>query len=626
MKMKLFAGVGLVCSIFMSSINMDAQSLPKRSDIADKYKWNLNDIYSNEDLWEKDYAKVLETSKKFPQFKGTLSKSAKDFYKVVDAYYSNEKIAVRLFFYSSMIRDLDLNDGKYQGLFDRTQKLFSEVNANASFFLPELMAIPDETIKKFIAEESKLKQYEHRINEMRRMKKYTLSADQEKMLAQLSPVFDIPESTYGILNDAELPFPTVKGSKGEDVKISHGRYRAALFSEDREYRKTIYKGTYEPYNALKGTFASLYNGRVKQRLATAEIRGYKSAREGYLYADNIPVEVYDNLIKTTRDNIKILHRWANLKKRALKLDELHPYDTYTSLVPGFNKEYTFDEAKAICLEALKPLGEEYQEALKKCFDNRWIDVYETDGKRSGAYSNGCGCGVHPYILLNWNNTMDDLFTLAHELGHNMHSFFTEKTQPYHYANYSTFVAEVASTTNEALLLDYLIKNAKNPAEKLSLIEKFLLNAQQTFFRQTRFADFEMQTHDKAQKGEILNADQLTKLFGDMYQFYWGPDMVTDYEEGLSWARIPHLYKYNFYVFQYSTGFAAAQALSQQIIEEGKPAIKRYLGFLESGSSVYPIDVLKKAGVDMSRPEPINKTLDKMNKYMDELELLLGLKK
>jgi oligoendopeptidase F len=311
-----------------------------------------------------------------------------------------------------------------------------------------------------------------------------------------------------------------------------------------------------------------------------------------------------------------------LKKKVLGLSEFHPYDTYVSLFPDAEKKYSFDEAKQIVLEALKPLGEEYHKALLMSFDNRWIDVYETKNKRSGAYSNGCGCGVHPWILLNWNGTLDDVFTLAHELGHNMHSYFTEKNQPYHYANYSTFVAEIASTTNEALLLDYLIAKAQTKAEKAPLLEKFLVNAQQTFFRQTEFAEFEMKTHEMAEKGQVMNADELTKLFGDDYKKYWGKDMVMDEEEGYSWARIPHLYRYNFYVYQYATGFSAAQAFSEMIKKEGQPAIDRYLAFLSSGSSDYGINVLKKAGVDMTKPEPIQKAVDKMNNYLDELEKLM----
>ncbi len=366
----------------------------------------------------------------------------------------------------------------------------------------------------------------------------------------------------------------------------------------------------------------LYNSKVKQRLINSQIRNYSSPLEAALKGDNIPVEVYKNLIKSVNENLNVLHRWASIKKRALKLEDFHPYDTYVTLFPATQRKYTYEEAKNIVLKSLKPLGEEYVKEVAYGFDNRYVDVYETKGKRAGAYSNSSGAGPHPFILLNWNNTMDDMFTLTHEIGHNMHSFFSERTQPYHYAGYSIFVAEVASITNEALLLDYLLENAKTKEEKVELLEKFLISAQMTFFRQTRFAEFEMITHEKAQSGEMLTADQLTELFAKMYQKYWGPEMITDYEEGLSWARVHHLVKYNFYVYQYATGFAAAHALAEQIKSEGEPAIKRYLEFLSSGSSDYPINVLKKAGVDMSSPKPIELTIKKIKRYLDELEKLM----
>lgn len=602
--------------------NMSAQTLPTRDQIPDKYKWDLTHIYQTDADWEKDYNELSKNISIMAKHKGKVTQSAKNLLDALNDYYSLEKKLMKLYFYSSMARDLDVTEGKYQVMFQKTQQISSDFSAASSFLMPEIMEAKEETIRNYIKQEKGLQIYAHTLDNMLRMKKHTLSAKEEELLAKLSPIMSIPNETYGILNDAELPFPTIKDNKGNDVQISHGRFRSSLYSNDRDYRRRIYKAYYEPYKQLIGTFATLYNGRLKTRMINAEIRKFKSPLEASLYEDNIPVDVYENLIKATHDNIKSLHRWAEIKKRVMKIDELHPYDTYASLFPSTTREYTFDEAKEIVLKALEPLGAEYQTALKKCFENRWIDVYETKGKRSGAYSNGCGCGVHPYILLNWNNTLDDVFTLAHELGHNMHSYFTELKQPYHYANYSIFVAEVASTTNEALLLDYLLETARSKEEKAALIEKFLLNIQQTFFRQTQFAEFEKITHERALKGEIMTAEDLSKLFGDLYQQYWGPAMVTDPEENISWARIHHLTKYNFYVFQYATGFAAAQAFAENIKLQGKPAIEKYLEFLSSGNSLYGIDALKRAGVDMTTPEPINKTLQKMNKYLDELEKLL----
>lgn len=599
--------------------NMKAQELPTRDQIDDKYKWDLTDIYENEDLWEKDLEWVKSQIPEVKKYQSKIGESAESLYSVIKNEEEVESKFNRLAIYAFSSRDLDLNNGHYQSMYERLMKIASEYSAASSFIQPEILEIPYEKIKEYTVSYENLKPYKHWFERMFRMKDHSLKADQERIMAMKSPIEAIPGNTYTILNDAELPFPTIKDSDGNEVILSHGRYRSGLFSTDRDYRKNVYKGTYEPYNLLKGTFASLYNGRAKTRITNAEIRNYESPIQAALFGNNIPVAVYDNLVESVNENVSSLHRWAKIKKKALGYDELHPYDTYVTLFPSTQKEYTYDEAVEIVVEALKPLGEDYHKALVHSIENRWIDVYETKGKRSGAYSNSSGVGPHPFILLNWNNTLDDMFTLAHEIGHNMHSYFTEETQPQHYANYSTFVAEVASITNEALLLDYLIENAESEEEKLALIEKFIVNAQQTFFRQTRFGEFEATVHRKMQAGEVFNADDLTKMFGDMYRKYWGPDMTMDYEEGLSWARIPHLFKYNFYVFQYATSFAAAQSLAEQIKSEGQPAIDRYLAFLKAGNSDYPINVLKKAGVDMSTKIPIEQTISRINKYLDEME-------
>ncbi len=614
-----------VLLITLVSVMAQSQELPERGDIQDQYKWDLKDIYQTDKDWEEDFTWVEQNLSKMDDFKGKLGDSPESLLQAIKFREELSKRFYKVYLYSSLSKDMDVSVGKYQIFYERAQSLGSRFSAATSFMTPEIMEIPKSRIDEFFNKSKELSNYKHTFENMYRQKDHMLPADQEKLLAQLSPISQIPSNTYVILNDAELPFPTIKDEDGNDVQVTHGRYRSALYSSnDRQYRERVYKGIYEPYNQLKSTLATIYNGRAKTRVIHSQIRAYDSPLQMALFNDNVPVAVYDNLLSAANDKIDALHRWTALKKKVLGYDELHPYDTYTTLFPSVQKEYTFDEAKEIILASLKPLGDEYQKALVECFDNRWIDVYETKSKRSGAYSNSCACGVHPWILINWNNTVDDLFTLAHELGHNMHSYFSEKYQPYHYSDYSIFVAEVASTTNEAMLLDYLIANAQTKEEKLGLLEKFLVNAQATFFRQTRFAEFEKAIHEKALNGEFLNADQLTELFADMYQKYWGPDMKVDYEEGLSWARIPHLFKYNFYVFQYSTGFAAAQAFSEKFKEEGQPAVDRYLkNFIYAGSSDYPIAVLKNAGVDMSSPEPVNKTIDKFNNYLDEMEKLLA---
>lgn len=597
----------------------EAQGLPGREKIDDKYKWDLSKIYDSNDKWEADYKKVEARLEEFQKYQGKLSSSADLLLECINLQYEIEKQYSKLYYYAAASMHIDLNNGTYQSMYDRMGKLGSEFSAATSFISPELLEIPEEKIKKFYSDNPGLNEYKHELDVVFRLKEHMLTADQEKLLAKLSPVSSVPRNTYLILNDAELPFPTVKDDKGQDVKLSHGRYRSALYSMDRNYRERVYKGIYQPYGQLKGTIATLFNGRVKTRIIESEIRNYSSPIEAALYKNDIPVEVFYNLIETANKNAKSMHNWAEFKRQELGYDKLHPYDSYTTLYPSVRKEYTFDEAREIILEALKPLGEEYIKELNIVFDSRSIDVYETEGKRSGAYSNSCGGCAQPIILLNWNNTLDDMFTLAHELGHNLHSVFTEKEQPYQYCDYSIFVAEIASITNEALLLDYMIKNAQSEDEKAALLEKFLLNAQATFFRQTRFAEFEKIVHEKAMDGHYMNADELTREFADLYGHYWGPAMEVDYEEGLSWARIPHLIKYNFYVYQYATGFAAAQAFSEQILEEGQPAVDRYLNFLSAGSSDYPIDVLKNAGLDMSSPQPIEKTITKFNKYLEMLK-------
>lgn len=595
--------------------------LPTRAEIDDKYKWNLQDIFPSEEAWENEFNAVSEKKDDILKFQGIIGESADNLYGAINTSNETGKRFSVLAIYAYLAKDTDLNNGDYQNMYNRIISLSAEISAASAFIQPEIISIPEDKFNKFLDDE-KLKPYRHMLESSYKMKKHTLDSDKEKMLALLSPIGQIPAQAYSMLNDAELPFPKINTEEGE-IQVSHGRYRAALYSNDRNYRRDVYKATYEPYNQLKNTMATLYNGRIKTRLINSQLRNYLSPLEAALYGNDIPVSVYENLVNSVNKNLPTLHRWAAIKKKALGLDELHPYDTYASLFPASKKDYSFDEAREIVLKALTPLGDDYIKALEYSFDNRWIDVYETKGKRSGAYSNSSGAGPHPFILLNWNNTLDDMFTLAHEIGHNMHSYFSEKNQPFHYAGYSIFVAEVASITNEALLLDYLLENSESKEEKMALIEKFLIGAQSTFFRQARFAEFEKMTHEKAASGEYLNAGQLTEEFAAMYKKYWGDEMVTDYEEGLSWARVHHLVKYNFYVYQYATGFAAAQSLSEQIKAEGEPAIERFLAFLSAGSSDYPINVLRSAGVDMSSEEPVNRTIDKINRYLDELEEMMG---
>jgi oligoendopeptidase F len=600
-----------------------AQDLPTRDQIADKYKWQLTDLYKTEADFDSDYVRIGKLADNFAVHKGKITTSAKDLLSALKDYYAIWQSYNRLAMYAMLLSDVDVSISKNQILESRAMALGSEIKAKTAFYSPELLAVPYSTIEKYIKENKDLQQYKFNLEQAFRMKPHTLSAETEEVIAKMGPVLQLPDKLFGILNDAELQLPYVKDTDGSDIQVSHGRYRAALYDTNRAYRQRIYMGMYEGYKKNINSFEGLYNGKVAERLALANIRKFNSPLEMATYENNIPTEVYTNLLKTAQDNVKTLHRWGEIKRKALGYDKIHPYDTYVTLFEEAPRTYTFEEGVNMVREALRPLGKEYIRAYDSAINNRWVDVFETKNKRSGAYSNASGCGVHPWILLNFSGTLDDVFTLAHEIGHTLHSFFTEAKQPFHYRDYSVFVAEVASTTNEALLLEYMLKNAETDTERLSLLEKFLINAQTTFFRQARFAEFEMMTHEKAAKGEYLSADELVSLFNERYQYYWGEAMITDWEEGLSFARVHHLTTYNFYVYQYSTGFAAAQALSEGIVTKGQPAVDDYFTFLSGGCSDTPINLLKTAGVDMSKPAPITATINKMERYMDEMEKLMN---
>ena len=600
----------------------NAGELKKRENIDPKYTWNLTDVYASEDLWEADFKWVQDNYKKYDQFEGTLGNSAEAFLKAIKF---DEEIGIKLsklHLYAMLAKDLDLANTKYQALYDRLMGLYTKVSTQSSYMRPEILSISEDKLYGFLSANPELKGYDRWLKEMLRSKAHTLGKEQEEILAMTGEMNSIPNDIFSLFKNADLQFPKVKDENGNEIQISDGRYYAALYSNDRAYRERVYRGYYEPFNTFKNSLSAMFNGNLKVLAFNAKARKYESTRAAALDQNDIPLSVYDNLVKTCRENAAPLHRWCSLKKKVLGVDEMHAYDTYVTLFPSVTKDYTYDEGVALCLDALKPLGEEYINNLSEAFDNRWIDVYETKGKRSGAYSSGTTFGVHPYVLLNWNEQLNDVFTLAHEMGHNMHSYYTGMNQPYQYANYSIFVAEVASTTNEALLLDYLIENADTKEEKLALIEKNLNNIATTFYRQTRFAEFEQLAHEKYANGESLTPDKLSEYYGELYQAYWGPDMKVDDEEKLTWSRIPHFY-YNFYVYQYATSFAASQALAAKIKEEGQPAIDRYLKFLKSGSSMSPIEVLKFAGVDMTSPEPIMAVVKKMNQLLDQMEELLA---
>ena len=519
-------------------------------------------------------------------------------------------------------RDSDMRDAKYQGMDDRIKNIYANVLAASAFIRPELLKIDENKLLQIINSNPELNVYKHFFNDLFRFRNHTLDREQEELLAMASEVTQVPYNTYSLFTNADLKFPKVEDENGHEIEMSHSRFYAALYSKDRDYRRRAFKSYLKPYMDNINSFGSLFNGNLKANIFYAKAKKYKSAREAALFKNNIPVSVYDNLVESVNANFAPMHRWASLKKKLLGVDELHPYDVYVTLFDQkHEKKYSYEESIKIVLDSLNLMGEDYLNSLKKAFENRWIDVYETKAKRSGAYSSGTTFGVHPYVLLNWTNLLNDVFTLAHEMGHNMHSYYTGLSQPYTYANYSIFLAEVASTFNENLLLDHLITKSETKEEKLFLLEKYLNNITTTVYRQVMFAEFEAHTHLLLEKGQALTPDLLCNHYKDVYQKYWGPEMHIDDEETFTWARVPHFY-YNFYVYQYATGFAASEALASKVKTEGNPAVEKYLDFLKAGSSDYPINILNKAGVNMNSQEPILAVTSKMTKILDEIEKLI----
>jgi len=601
---------------------LDSASIKSRDQIEEKYKWDLTHIYKTEEEWENDFKWVKDNLNRYSSFEGKLASVPG---MLLECLKFDDEIGIRmerLHLYAMLSKDSDMKVQKYQAMDERVKNLYSRASAAASYIRPEILNIPDDTLKSMINGNEGLKLYEHVLNELIRTKSHVLPKEQEEILALTGEVLSVPYTTYSMFTNADMRFDSVTDADGNEVQMSHAKFYAAMYSKDRRYRKESFLSYYKPYKEFVSTITTLFNGNIKTRIFNSRVRKYNSAREAALDGNNIPVSVYDNLVAAVNNNLEPLHRWGEIKKKMLRVDELHPYDVYVSLINEVEgTKYDYEEAVQIVRRSLHPLGNEYLEALDKAFNNRWIDVYETPAKRSGAYSSGTSFGVHPYVLLNWTDLLNDVFTLAHEMGHNMHSYFTGLYQPFVYANYSIFLAEVASTFNESLLLDYLIKTATSKHEKLFLLEKYLNNITATFYRQVMFAEFEMQVYEETEKGTALTSDMLKEMYKNIYKKYWGPAMTVDGEEEYTWTRIPHFY-YNFYVFQYATGFSASEVLAEKVMKEGKDAVKKYLDFLKAGNSDYSINILKKAGVDMNSPEPVLATTKKMNSLLDQFEKLI----
>ena len=603
-------------------INKEESKLKNRTEIDDIYKWNLHDIYSSEILWETDFKWVEDNFSKLLGFDGKLGESAET---LSIALNLDEDISIkleRLYLYSMLAKDSDMRDAKYIGMNNRIKTLFSKVASASSFIRPELLSINENSIREFINGNKALNKYQHFFEELLRTKKHTLDKNTEALLAEASEIAAFPYDAFSIFTNSDMEFPSVENENGENIKVSPGRYQSALYSNDRNYREKMFKAYYAPYKTYSNTLASLFNANLKSKHFMSKARKYQNTLESSLDNNNIPVRVYETLIEMVSKNLEPIHRWMKLKKQLLNLAELHPYDVYVSVFEQkSSRVYSYEEGVELVKNSLKIMGTDYQSILNTAFSNRWIDVFETEGKRSGAYSSGTTFGVHPYVLLNWNGILNDIFTLTHEMGHNVHSYLTGTSQPFIYADYSIFVAEIASTFNEALLFDYLLENTSSKEEKLCLLEKYLNNIVATFYRQTMFAEFELQVYRNIENGQAITSDTLCELYSSIYSKYMGPSLTIDAEEQYTWARVPHFY-YNYYVYQYATGLAASEQLASKVKKEGKPAINDYLDFLKAGKSDYPLSILKKAGVDMLTPEPVAAVSARMTFVLNQIEELL----
>ncbi len=596
------------------------KNLPKRNEVEVLYTWAIEDLYVSDNLWQKEYDKLKEMLPKAEEFKGRLGKSAELLLSFLQLSDEIGRMMERVYVYANQKYHEDTANAVYQDLSNKAAALSVQVSSALAFATPEILTIPEETIAQFKHEEEGLLVYDFYLSDILRLKPHILSGELEGLLAGAGEIAEASGNIFSMFNNADIKFPEIKDEENQTIRITHGRYGQLLESTDRRVRREAFEGVYATYNSFRNTLAASFSSNVKQEVFFANARNYSSTMEKSLNTGNIPVEVYTNLIEAVHENMNLMHRYVSLRKKLLGLKELHMYDLYAPLVGDIKMEIPFEEAKKIVAKGLMPLGEEYQKILFEGFNHRWIDVYENENKRSGAYSWGA-YGTHPFVLLNYSDTLNNVFTLAHEMGHAIHSYYSDRTQPYVYAGYKIFVAEVASTCNEALLIDYMLKNTEEKKQKAYLINHFLEKFKGTLYRQAMFAEFEMITHRLVGEGESLTADTLCKIYHDLNVAYFGEDIVIDSEIDMEWARIPHFYN-AFYVYQYATGYSAAIALSRRILNEGSEAVKDYIRFLSSGSSDYPIELLKAAGVDMSTKEPVKQALKLFEELLDQMEDLM----
>ena len=594
------------------------QTIRKRSEIPVEDTWNLADMYPSDEAWEQDIQTLKQDGQTLAAFAGRLGQ-AENLYAYLCAMEQADEKADRLGNYCMRKADEDTRDPVYQSMSGQFMSTVVELSAACSFETPEIMAIDDETLAGFYTTCPGLERYRRYLTDLRRLREHVLSPAEEKLLAAAGEMSQAPDNIYSLFADADLTFPDALDSDGKPHPVSQGTFVACEESPDRVLRKNAYESLYSGFARFKNTAAGLLNAQNKQLKFFADARKYPSAFDAALNRTNVPTSVYRNLIEAVHQNADIMHRYIRLRKKLLGVDQLHFYDVYTPLVADVDAYIPFEEAKQTVYESLAPLGEDYRRILKEGFENRWIDVYQNEGKRSGAYS--AGAGVHPYVLLNYTGTLDSQFTLAHEMGHALHSYLSNQNQNPIDANYVIFVAEVASTCNEALLMEYLLGKTTDKKQRAYLINHFLDQFKGTIYRQTMFAEFELNIGNMVAEGKTLTAEVLCQEYRRLNELYYGPDIVVDDSIAVEWARIPHFY-YNYYVFQYATGYAAAIALSRRILAEGEPAVCDYLSFLSGGRTKSPIDLLKGAGVDMTSPEPVNSALMLFGTLLDEMEALM----
>ncbi len=597
-----------------------AKKIPERSEIPVQYTWNTDDLFVSDEAWQEAFDAAQQKIPQLASFAGRLSESAATLYEYVKLDEELGKEVSPIFNYAQRKYDQDTREPKYQAMAGKLTSLMVAMRSATAFELPEMMKMEDEVLEQFYKDEPGLELYRLAFSRMRDKRDHILSDAEEKILAAVSEATGTASDVFGKLTNADLKFADAVDGEGNPQPVSNGSYGIHMDSADRVLRKNAYESMYNGYGSMKNTLAATINGHMKQLKVNAAVRKYPNTLAAALSSTRVPENVYHNLISTVNANLDKLHRSVGLRKKLLGLDELRMYDIYTSMVPGGDKEIPYEEAKQTVYDALAPLGEDYRKVLQQGFDSRWIDVYENVGKRSGAYSSG-GSEPHPYVLHNHKDNLDSKFTLAHEMGHALHSWYTSHGQPHAYKNYVIFVAEVASTCNEALLMQYLLDRTTDKKERAYLINHYLDKFKGTLFRQTQFAEFELRMNQLCAEGQPLTADLLSREYKALNEKYYGPDMVSDELIALEWARIPHFY-YNYYVYQYATGYSAAIALSRRILTEGEDAVKDYLNFLSGGCSKDPIDLLKGAGVDMGSPAPVQSALDLFGELLDEMESLM----